>query len=72
MQIAFIHTVQMDMWTSGLKKNGRYYEGCVEDAEKVISDHNKATVTCFGTRRSSKTGVEQQLKENANPETSKV
>ena len=31
----------MDMWTSGLKKNGRYYEGCVEDAEKVINHHKK-------------------------------
>lgn len=62
----------MDNWTSGLTHNGRYYERCVEDAEKVINEHKRATVTCYGTRRSSKTSVEQQLKENADPESVKT
>ena len=34
--------------------NGTYYEGWVDDLDNRLSSHAKATVTCYGTRRSSK------------------
>ena len=33
-----------------------YYEGWVTDADKVVALHGKATVTCYGTRRSQSHG----------------
>ena len=47
----------MDDWRKNLKQNGVYYEGWVDDAEQVLSIHKKATVTSYGTRRSSTTQV---------------
>lgn len=61
-------------WTSGLVHNGRYYEGCVEDTEKSFMS-TKATVTCCGTRRSSKQTCcqrQQLLKENTDPKSMKT
>ena len=46
----------MDDWNEGLKQNGLYYEGWVTDADKVVALHGKATVTCYGTRRSQSYG----------------
>ncbi len=40
-------------WTEGLQQKGNYYEGWVEDIDGLLSSHAKATVTCYGTRRSS-------------------
>lgn len=45
----------MDDWRKKLKQNGVYYEGWVDDAEQVLSIHKQATVTSYGTRRSSTT-----------------
>ena len=39
----------------GLCQEGLYYEDWVEDLSSVLESHSKATVTCYGTRRSSKT-----------------
>ena len=44
----------MESWTEGLECCGTYYEGWVENAERVLTAHKKATVTCYGTRRSSR------------------
>ena len=41
-------------WSKGLQSNGTYYEGWVSDVDELLSSHAKATVTCYGTRRSSK------------------
>ncbi len=41
-------------WTEGLQHKGNYYEGWVEDIDGLLSSHAKATVTGYGTRRSSK------------------
>ena len=43
------------IWKEGLCQEGLYYEGWVEDLSSVLESHSKATVTCYGTRRSSKT-----------------
>ena len=42
----------MESWTEGLQCRGTYYEEWVENAERVLTAHKKATVTCYGTRRS--------------------
>jgi len=47
----------MDDWTKNLKPSGLYYEGWVNDAEQVLGIHRRATVTSYGTRRSSKTSL---------------
>ena len=41
-------------WSTGLQSNGTYYEGWVDNLDEVLSSHAKATMTCYGTRRSSK------------------
>ena len=41
-------------WSKGLQSNGTYYEGWVDNLDELLSSHAKATVTCYGTRRSSK------------------
>ena len=45
----------MDEWTKGLHRRGEYYEGWVENVDELLSAHSAATVTCYGTRRSSGT-----------------
>ena len=40
-------------WGKGLQWSGTYYEGWVDDLDKLLSSHAKATVTSYGTRRSS-------------------
>ena len=61
-------------WTKGLQLNGTYYEGWVEDIDDRLSSHAKATVTCYGTRRSKKTSSNTALtasdKENMNTQQS--
>ena len=44
----------MGEWTTGLIQHGLYWEGWVTDIDSVLGNHSKATVTCYGTRRSSK------------------
>ena len=44
----------MAEWTKGLKRQGMYYEGWVTCADSVLALHIRETVTCYGTRRSSK------------------
>ena len=41
-------------WSNELQANGTYYEGWVDDLDDWLSSHAKATVTCYGTCRSSK------------------
>ena len=41
-------------WATGLCRSGTYYEGWVSDIDEVLRVHSQETVTCFGTRRSSK------------------
>ncbi len=48
---------QMDDWTKHLKRSGLYYEGWVDDVEQVLGIHKRATVTSYGTRRSSTASV---------------
>ncbi len=42
-------------WTESLTQYGNYYEGWVDDLDNCLASHAKATVTCYGTRRSNKT-----------------
>ena len=44
----------MAEWNHELQQRGVYWEGWVEDIDRVLSDHGRATVTTFGTRRSKK------------------
>ena len=37
----------------GLKKEGLYYEGVVADLDNLLENYKRATVTTWGTRRSS-------------------
>jgi len=39
-------------WDRGLNKCGNYCEGWVSDIDDRLSSHARATVTCYGTRRS--------------------
>ncbi len=59
-------------WTDGLFQNGTYYEGWVENANDRLSSHSKATVTCYGTRRSSKASGNTALKDKENTNTNEV
>ncbi len=63
-------------WTAGLKCRGLYYEGWVGSLDECLSRHAKATVTCYGTRRSNKTsGSAIEMindKENTDKKTQKV
>lgn len=38
---------------NGLKQKGFYYEGVVADLDNLLENHKRATVTTWGTRRSS-------------------
>ena len=51
-------------WASGLHRSGLYYEGVVDDLEKTLELHRKATVTTFGTRTSCKSSTNECNKEN--------
>ena len=42
-----------EAWTNGLKQKGLYYEGIVVDLDSLLESHKRATVTTWGTRRSS-------------------
>ena len=45
----------IESWIEGLEYRGTiYYEGWVENTERVLTAHIKVTVTCYGTRRSSR------------------
>ena len=41
-------------WAEGLVSKGTYFEGVVEDAQTVVTQHTNDTVTTFGTRTSRK------------------
>ena len=42
-----------ESWMYGLKKKGLYYEGVVADLDNLLESYKRATVTTWGTRRSS-------------------
>ena len=42
-------------WAEGLVQKGTYFEGVVEDAQTIVTQHTNDTVTTFGTRTSRKT-----------------
>ena len=42
-----------ESWMHGLKKEGLYYEGVVADLDNLLENYKRATVTTWGTRRSS-------------------
>ena len=44
----------MEDWSKGLQRRGVFFEGWVEDLDQVLESYRKATVTSYGTRRSSK------------------
>ena len=46
---------RMEEWKKDLQRCGTYYEGWVDDADNLLSVHEKTTVTSYGTRRSTKT-----------------
>ena len=48
------------VWAQGLKRNGLYYEGFVDDHETVLELHRKYTTTTYGTRTSSRTSNEDK------------
>lgn len=50
----------MEHWTTGLVKQGLYYEGWVTDLDSVLASHSKDTVTSYGTRRSTKNTANEQ------------
>ena len=65
----------MEEWTKGLQQRELYYEGWVTDADSVLTLHSRATVTCYGTRRSSKmtaSTAAAENKENTSPGDNKV
>ena len=45
-----------DKWQCGLEKNGLYYEGMLDEdkLDETLELHRRATVSTFGTRRSSR------------------
>ena len=43
------------LWAESLDAKGTYYEGVVDDAQTVITQHSNDTITTFGTRTSRKT-----------------
>ena len=57
-------------WSKGLQSNGTYYEGWVSNLDELLSSHARATVTCYGTRRSSKSsGNTVSVDENISTDT---
>ena len=59
-------------WSKGLQRSGTYYEGWVDDLDELLSSHARATVTSYGTRRSSKSRSGNTLlvnKENISTDT---
>ena len=56
-------------WTEGLKSNGLYFEGYVNDVDHLLEHHRAETVTTYGTRRSRgtsrPTAVKVEEQENA-------
>ena len=50
-------------WMNDLKQKGLYYEGIVADSDSLLENHNRATVTTWGTRRSS-TNTSMNMKED--------
>ena len=42
-----------ESWMNGLEKKGLYYEGVVADLDDLLENYKRATVTTWGTRRSS-------------------
>ena len=55
-----------ESWTNGLKQEGLYYEGVVADLDSLLESHNRATVTTWGTRRSS-TNIKGDFCDGVNP-----
>ena len=51
---SFLHSFRKEHWTNGLVKQGVYFEGWVSDLDSVLASHSRATVTCYGIRRSTK------------------
>ena len=45
--------VEPDLWTSGLQRNGEYYEGVVSSLDDRLEAHKRETITTWGTRTSS-------------------
>ena len=68
----FLESFRMEHWTTGLVKQGVYYEGWVSDLDSVLASHSRETVTSYGTRRSTKNTANQLLfeedKENCKSE----
>ena len=69
----------MESWTEGLQCRGTYYEGWwVENAERVLTAHKKATAICYGTRHSTRNSSSapghssEKGKGNANEKETKV
>ena len=54
--ICFQHLRSMVEWQKGLEKKGVYYEGIIDGSrlDSVLEHHRQATVSTFGTRRSSR------------------
>ena len=44
-------------WATHLEAKGVYYEGVMEDVDRLLDQHKLATVTTYGTRRSRKNHV---------------
>ena len=42
-----------ESWMNGLRKKGLYNEGVVADSDDLLENYKRATVTTWGTRRSS-------------------
>ena len=57
----------MEDWSKGLQQRGVFFEGWVENLDQVLESHRKATVTSYGTHRSSKTSACND-KENDKPQ----
>ena len=41
-------------WADRLTAKGTYFEGVVEDAQTIVTQHTNETVTTYGTRTSRK------------------
>ena len=67
-----LHTPYAEMttltpkWAEGLTRNGKYYEGMVDDAERYLQLHATSTIITYGTRTSWKAAVPFFQDENVN------
>ena len=59
--LLYKNSVKQKIGMKVLNEMDWYYEGWVTDVDKVVALHGKATVTCYGTRRSQSYGCNARI-----------